>query len=127
MVISCGASAVLDSAISGLAGEGDEVVTFSPFYPNYGSLTRKSGAQFKTVDIPKGDDNRYHYDFELFKNALTPKTQAVMLTNPHNPTGKVLTSEDIKTISEILDKYAPQAWVITDDVYNNLTFDGLKY
>lgn len=51
----------------------------------------------------------------------------MLITNPHNPTGKCLTQSDIEKISEILDRKAPHAWVISDDVYDFLTFDGRSH
>ena len=129
IVITCGASAALQATIQSLCGEGDELLTFTPFYPNYGSITHLGGAIMKTLPLEtrkSGDLLEYYYDWEKFEEALNPKTKVVLLTNPHNPTGKCLSEDDIKTISEILDRKAPQAWVISDDVYDFLTFDDRK-
>jgi aspartate/methionine/tyrosine aminotransferase len=131
IVVTNGASGSLGAALLNLAGPGDEVVTFTPYYPNYASMIHLSGAKMITTPITSRDvgDNKiaYDYDFDAFEASLNPKTQVVLLTNPHNPTGKCLTHEEIVKISEILDRKAPQAWVISDDVYDSLIFDNKEY
>ena len=129
ILISCGASSVINSTVLNIWDYGEEILTFEPFYPNYKSIAEFSRAKFRTIPfktskIPGKNLLKFHYDWDAFEEALNPKTKLVMLTNPHNPTGKCLTEEEIIKITELLEKKAPQAFVLSDDVYDFLTFES---
>ena len=69
------------------------MLTFTPYYPNYGSITHLGGATMKTIQLDykrEGDMLEYYYDWDKFEEALNEKTKVILLTNPHNPTGKCL-------------------------------------
>lgn len=72
------------------------------------------------------EKKEWYFDFDIFEKSITPKTKMVILTNPHNPTGKIFTEAEIKKLTEILKKH-PQVTVLSDDVYYFLPFDGRKY
>ena len=128
VLVTVGASSALNNAIVNLCDHGDDIVTFEPFYPNYKSMAQLSKANFKTIPFKTSqtEDKKalnFEYDWDAFEDALGPKTKIVLLTNPHNPTGKCLTEAEIEKVTELLEKKAPQAYVISDDVYDFLTFD----
>jgi aspartate/methionine/tyrosine aminotransferase len=85
-----------------------------------------AGAKLVGAPMFRDDQGKWQYDFEKFEQCINEKTKAVIITNPHNPTGKVFTREELEKLSAILDKY-PQVIVISDDVYYFLPFDGMKY
>ena len=129
VLVTVGASSALNNAIQNMVGPGDELLTFEPFYPNYRSMTQLSGANFKTIPFktvktPGKNELQYEYDWDRFEENLGPNTKLVVLTNPHNPTGKCLRQHEIENLSEMLNNKAPQAYVISDDVYDFLSFDG---
>lgn len=103
--------------------EGDELLMFSPFYVNYVNYTELSGG--KPIEAPMKVDaeGRWQYDFEKFESLINERTKVVFLTNPHNPTGKMFTEDEIKRISDILAD-RPDIVVVADDVYYHLPFDG---
>lgn len=68
----------------------------------------------------------WQFDLDHFEKSITPQTKVVLLTNPHNPSGKLWTKQEIEKVSEILDRH-PHVRVISDDVYWFLPFDGKKY
>ena len=127
ILVTCGASSAWSSAVLNLWDHGEEVLTFEPFYPNYKSIVELSGAKLRTIPlktskVPKKNQIMFEYDWDAFEHALNPKTKVVMLTNPHNPTGQWLREEEIIRMTEILEKKAPQAFVVSDDIYDYLTF-----
>ena len=91
-------------------------------------MVQLSKADYKAIPLkanPSEDGSElvFEYDWDAFEDALGPKTKVVLLTNPHNPTGKCLREHEIIRITEALEKKAPQAYVISDDVYDFLSFD----
>lgn len=124
VLVTHGASQALFAICHHLLQPGDECLMFEPYYVNYANYADFAGA--KTVTAPMILDpvtKTWEYDFETFERKLSPKTKVVMLINPHNPTGKMLSGEDIAKISKILEK-RPDVIVIADDVYYHLPFDN---
>lgn len=76
----------------------------------------------KTVpmNLNKG---QWEYDFDTLESTITPKTKVLIITNPHNPTGKIFSLDELNRLTAILHKH-PQVLVISDDVYYQLPFDG---
>jgi aspartate/methionine/tyrosine aminotransferase len=72
------------------------------------------------------ESGEWFFDFTAFEKAINSNTKIVLLTNPHNPCGKMFSAAEVKQMSEILDKH-PHVMVITDDVYFHLPFDGRKH
>jgi len=84
------------------------------------------GGTLKTVPFTISEKGEWMYDLELFEKAITPKTKVVMLTNPHNPAGKIFTKQELERVTEILEKH-PDIIVVSDDVYFFLPFDDREY
>lgn len=85
-----------------------------------------SGATPVTAGMLTSEDGTWTFDWEGFESKLNDKTKLVMITNPHNPSGKMFTADEIERLSKILDKY-PDVTVLSDDVYFYLPYDGRKH
>ena len=104
-----------------LVSPGDEVLYPNPGFPIYESCIRFAGGV--PVPMPLLDENDFRIDLKRFKESLTDKTRLVILNNPGNPTGGVLTREDILAIADIL-KDRPDIMILSDEIYDRLVFEG---
>ena len=103
IVVTTGACEALFCSIHHLVEKGDEVVTFEPYYTSYVNYVEFAGATLKTAPF-KVENGEFKYDFDALERAINPKTKALVLINPHNPTGKILTSEDLVRLTKIVEK-----------------------
>lgn len=126
IMVGVGATEVLFSALHNIAGPGDEVLLFEPFFTAYINFCNYAGCTLKGAPMFRDEEGNWQYDFEQFEALITDKTKAVIITNPHNPTGKIFTKEELERLTVIMDKY-PKIIVISDDVYYFLPFDGRKH
>lgn len=122
ILISTGATEALYTAFQAFVNPGDEVIVFEPFYDAYQSDIILSGGIPKYVTLHKPN---FEIDFNELENAITDKTKLLVLNNPHNPTGKVFSENELKEIAKICIKN--DILVISDEVYEFLTFDGNKH
>ena len=117
-----GATEAIFCTILGLCQPGDEVVTFEPFYDSYPPSIMAAGASLKGV-LLRGPE--WHFDEAELRAAVTPRTKAILLNTPNNPTGKVFTRQELEVVSRIA--IEKDLFVITDEVYEELVFDGRKH
>nr|WP_303243885.1 pyridoxal phosphate-dependent aminotransferase [uncultured Cellulosilyticum sp.] len=121
-----GAAASLCISLKALATEGDEFITFAPFFPEYRVFIQSVGAQLKVV--PVNTDN-FQIDFENFKALLSPKTKGVIINSPNNPSGVVYSEETIKELCTILEEksaeYGHPIYLISDEPYREIVYDGI--
>ena len=110
----------LCTALFTLVEAGDEVLVPDPYYATYEGLVAASGATF--VAVPTSPDNGFHVTAQAIEAAITPKTKVLLLNNPSNPTGAVLSVEEIDAIGEVCERH--DLWIICDEVYADMTFDG---
>ena len=112
--------------INAFCNKGDEVVCFEPMFPNY--LDHAEFAGGRVLGLPLSlEEGEWKYDSAALLAALKKPTSKVFLfNNPHNPTGKVFTRAELEEISAILDQ-CPHVMVLSDEVYDFLTFDGLSH
>jgi arginine:pyruvate transaminase len=110
----------LCTALFTLVEAGDEVLVPDPYYATYEGLVAASGATF--VAVPTSPDNGFHVTAQAIENAITPRTKVLLLNNPSNPTGAVLSVEEIDAIGEVCERH--DLWIICDEVYADMTFDG---
>ena len=110
----------LCTALFTLVQAGDEVLVPDPYYATYEGLVAASGATF--VSVPTSPDNGFHVTAQAIENAITPRTKVLLLNNPSNPTGAVLSVEEIDAIGEVCERH--DLWIICDEVYADMTFDG---
>lgn len=119
--ITNGGSEALMFAIMALCDPDDEVMVFEPYYANYTTFCKEYGARINA--IPTSVDNGYHLPSEAeIEKHITPKTKAILLTNPGNPTGVVYTAEEQDMISRLVLKY--DLALIADEVYREFVYDG---
>lgn len=118
ILVTAGATEALASTILALTDEDDEVVTFEPFYDSYAAIIGLSRARHVTVPL-RGPD--FQPDLDEFRAAVTDRTRLILINNPHNPTGTVLTRETLEVIVELAHEH--DAIIVTDEVYEHLTFD----
>ena len=133
VTVTSGCTEALAAAFLGLLDPGDEVVLFEPFYDSYRACAAMAGAVVRTVTLrPPGTDVRvgmgvpaadqaFAFDPAELRAAFTPRTRAILVNTPHNPTGKVFTHPELSLIAELCIEH--DAVAITDEVYEHLTYD----
>jgi aspartate aminotransferase len=122
--IGIGAKHVLYNLAEALMDEGDEICFAAPFWTTYRDIADIMGA--KTNVLHCGSEQNYKLTVAQLDAALARKPKVFLFNNPSNPTGMVYTREEIAALADVLAKY-PDTWVITDDIYNSMVFDGIGY
>jgi aminotransferase len=117
LVVTCGSTEAMMTAMMTVVNPGDRVVVFSPFYENYGADAILSGAEPVYVNLDPPD---FNFDPEKLAQAMASGVKALILCNPGNPTGKVFTKEELTFIAELAVKH--DVFVITDEVYEHIVF-----
>ena len=121
VLVTVGATEAIAAAVIGLVEPGSEVLLIEPFYDSYSPVVAMAGAQ--RVAVPLVPDGRgFALDIDALRRAVTPRTRALIINSPHNPTGTVLSATELAAIAEIA--VAADLLVITDEVYEHLVFDG---
>ena len=118
IVVTCGGTEAMMSAMMTICNPGDKVLVFSPFYENYGADAILSGAE--PVYIPLVPPE-YTYDISLIEQGFRDGAKAIVICNPNNPCGKVFTREELTQIGTLAVKY--DAWVVTDEVYEYIVYE----
>lgn len=124
VTVTCGATEAMIATLLAVANPGDEVVIFEPFYENYGPDALLSGAVPRYVSLNL-EDPEYAFDPRALREAIGPRTRAVIINTPHNPTGKVFRRPELELIAELCAHYG--ALAITDEVYEHLLYDGREH
>ncbi|MDF1544909.1 MAG: pyridoxal phosphate-dependent aminotransferase [bacterium] len=119
-IIMPGAKPFLFCSLIGLINEGDEVIVPNPGYPTYRSIVRFVGAT--PVPVQLKEENDFRFSIDEFRALITPKTKMVILNSPGNPTGGVLTWEDLEQIYFEAKKH--DLWVLSDEIYSRLVYEG---
>ena len=122
--ITCGAAASLTISLNALINEGDEVITFAPFFPEYRVFVENAGGRLIVADSA---EKTFDIDFNKLEKALSPKTKAVIINSPNNPSGVVYGRESIKKLCAVLEnhskKYGNPVYIIADEPYRELVYD----
>ena len=121
--VSCGAMEALAAATATIVERGDEVLIPSPTYSSH--IEQVLFAEGKPVFVPLTEDQEWKLDLEGFKRAITPKSKAIFLCNPMNPTGAVFSQEELETLAQIALEH--NLFVINDEAYDFLVYDNLPY
>lgn len=116
-----GCTEAIASAMLGLVNPGDEVILFEPYYDSYRACVAMAGAIPRFVSIKPSEDG-FGIDPEELSNAFGPKTRAILVNTPHNPTGMVLDESQLKHIADLCKEHDVIAF--SDEVYERLTYDG---
>ncbi len=117
VLVTAGATEALAATILALIDDGDEVVTFEPFYDSYAAIIALARGTHRTVRLRSPD---FQPDHEDLRRAVTDRTRLILINNPHNPTGSVLSRETLEVIVELAHEH--DAIIVTDEVYEHLTF-----
>lgn len=123
VMVTVGAMEGLYLALISMLNPGDEVIIPAPYYVNYLQMIRMCHAEPVVIDNPKRTD--LSFDVSDIEKAITPKTRAIMINTPSNPTGRIIPQEKISAISELAKKY--NLVVISDEVYKCLVYDDAPF
>jgi len=124
IIVTTGGSEALLFAMGTICDEGDEVIIPEPFYANYNGFATASGVSIVPV-ISKIEDNFALPPISEFEKLITPKTKAILICNPGNPTGYLYSKDEIKTLAEIVKKH--DLFLVADEVYREFAYDGLEH
>lgn len=120
MITTAGSEAVMFSMMA-TASPGDEIITFEPFYPNYYGFAKMSG--IKLVPVATDPEDGYQLpDRKLIEEKITEKTKAVLYCSPNNPTGTILSRDEILTLADIALQH--NLFILADEVYREFIFEG---
>jgi len=122
VLVTVGATEAIAATVLALCEPGDEVVTFEPYYDSYAATIALAGAVRRTSVLRFPD---FAVDEASLRAAFSARTRMVLLNTPHNPTGKVFTRAELELVCELAREH--DAWVVTDEVYEHLLFDGLQH
>jgi aspartate/methionine/tyrosine aminotransferase len=122
ITVCCGATEGMIAALLAVTNPGDEVIIFEPYYENYGPDTLLCDARRKLVQLRPPD---WSFDPDELRRAFTPKTKAIILNSPNNPTGKVFTRAELEIIAGLCQEFDTLA--ITDEIYEHILFDGTSH
>jgi N-succinyldiaminopimelate aminotransferase len=117
VLITAGATEAIAATLLALLEPGDEVVTFEPFYDEYGAVIALAGGRHVTVPL---EPPLFRPDPERLRAAVSDRTRVILVNTPHNPTGAVLDRETLQLVVELAERH--DAVVVTDEVYEHLTF-----
>ncbi|HTS95034.1 MAG TPA: aminotransferase class I/II-fold pyridoxal phosphate-dependent enzyme [Streptosporangiaceae bacterium] len=120
--VTCGATEAMITAMIGCVDPGQEVVVFEPFYENYGADAVIAGATPRYVTLREPG---WNFDEADLAAAFGPRTRAIVLNTPGNPTGKVFSREELTVIAGLCQKHGVLA--ITDEIYEHIVYDGARH
>lgn len=125
--MTCGAAASLVISLSALCEEGDEVISFAPYFTEYKVFAETAGA--KLIALPS-DPQTFQIDFSLLEQAIGSRTAAVLINSPNNPSGVVYNEDTVKKLADLLRKKSAQLgwtiYLVTDEPYRELVYGGVK-
>ena len=127
ITVCCGATEAMISALLAVCNPGDEVILFEPFYENYGPDSVLSGAKPRFVKLrpPAQPDGEWRFDEKELRAAFSNQTKAIILNTPNNPTGKVLTRNELELIRDLCVQFNVLA--ITDEIYEHIVYEGANH
>jgi len=124
VLVTVGASEAIAAAVLGLVEPGSEVLVLEPFFDTYAPVIAMAGAH--RVAVPLVPDGRgFALDVDAVRAAITPRTKAIIVNSPHNPTGMVLSDEELSALAAVA--VEADLLVVSDEVYERLTFDGREH
>jgi aspartate/methionine/tyrosine aminotransferase len=122
VTVTCGATEAMISSMLAIVNPGDEVVIFEPFYENYGPDCILSGASPSFVPLIPPD---WSVDKDRLAAAFGPKTRAIVVNTPNNPTGKVFSRDELSLIADLCNRW--DCIAMTDEIYEHMVYDGLDH
>jgi aspartate/methionine/tyrosine aminotransferase len=127
ITICCGSTEAMMASMMAIINPGDEIVVFEPFYENYGPDAILSGAtpRFVKMRPPADENSSWSYDENELAAAFGPRSKAIILNTPNNPTGKVFTRAELEFIRDLCVRW--NAFCITDEIYEHILYDGAEH
>ncbi len=122
ITVCCGSTEAMIASLLATTNPGDEVIVFEPYYENYGPDTLLCGAERKLVTLRAPD---WSFDPDELRRAFSSRTKAIIITSPHNPTGKVFAVAELRQIAELCCEF--DALAITDEIYEHILYDGATH
>ena len=122
ILVTVGASEGVDAVLRAILNPGDEIIVCQPCYVNYTPLAALAGAKVVELDTSV---NGFYPTAEQIKKLITPKTKALMICSPNNPTGTMIPADELKKIARVLIEH--QIWCISDEIYCELVYDGSEH
>lgn len=122
VVVTCGSTESMIATMLAVIDPGEEVIVFEPYYENYGPDAILSGAVMRYVTLHAPDETSpvWHFDKDELRSAFNEKTKAIIITTPHNPTGKVFTREELRFIADLCIEH--DALALTDEIYEHILY-----
>ena len=124
VLVTVGATEAIAASLLGLVEPGSEVLLIEPFYDSYSPVIAMAGCERRAVPMIQNADG-FAIDVDALRRAVTPKTRALIVNSPHNPTGMVASDAELKALAELA--VDADLLVITDEVYEHLVFDGRRH
>jgi aspartate aminotransferase len=124
ITVGTGGKQVLYNALMATVNPGDEVIVPAPYWVSYPDMVIL--AEGKPVEVACSENQGFKLTPEALEAAITPKTKWLILNSPSNPTGAAYTEADLKALAAVLVKH-PHVWIMTDDMYEHLLYDGFKF
>lgn len=127
VTVCCGSTEAMIASMLALLNPGDEIIIFEPFYENYGPDSILSGAvpRYVTLHPPDRTASDWYFDPDELRAAFTSQTRAIIITTPHNPTGKVFSRSELELIRDLCVEH--NAIAITDEIYEHILYDGAEH
>ncbi|AMA47085.1 pyridoxal phosphate-dependent aminotransferase [Pseudomonas alabamensis] len=122
VTITPGATEAIFCAIHAVVRPGDEVIVFDPCYDSYDPAVRLAGGQCVHVALDGGD---FRIDWQRLSDALSPRTRMIVINSPHNPSGALLTAEDLDQLAALIE--GRDILLLSDEVYEHLVYDGVRH
>ncbi|MEL7451882.1 MAG: pyridoxal phosphate-dependent aminotransferase [Pseudomonadota bacterium] len=122
--VSPGGKTVIFNAFISTLNAGDEVIVPAPYWVSYPDMARMAGGT--PVFIQCGPNANYKLTAEALEAAITPRTKWLVLNSPSNPTGAAYTKAELRALADVLLRH-PHVWILTDDMYEHLVYDGFSY
>lgn len=127
IIMTVGAAGGMNVIFKTILNPGDEVLTFSPYFVEYNSYVSNYDGKLVAIDP---DTETFQANIEDLERKITPKTKALIINNPNNPTGVVYSEETIKKVAALLDakqkEYGTEIFIISDEPYRELAYDGVE-
>lgn len=126
VLVTAGATEAIAASLLALVEPGDEVIALEPYYDSYAACIAMAGGRRVPVTLrAHEDEDRFRLDLDELRDAVTDRTRLLLINTPHNPTGTVLTREELAAIAELA--VERDLLVVTDEVYEHLVFDGAEH
>jgi len=122
ITVCCGATEGMIASLLAVTNPGDEVIVFEPYYENYGPDALLCEADRKLVRLSPPD---WTFDPDELRRAFSPRTKAIILNSPNNPTGKVFTRAELQVIANLCQEF--DALAITDEIYEHILYEGAMH